>query len=63
MRDFDLFVPSDCTVSNTAKENEAALGLMKKFLKADIRPSSGIVLHPPQKTRLKRHRRSRPQKS
>lgn len=23
MRDFDLFVPSDCTVSNTRKENES----------------------------------------
>jgi len=35
MRDFDLFVPSDCTVSNTKKENDSALGLMRKFLKAD----------------------------
>jgi nicotinamidase-related amidase len=44
MRDFDLFVPSDCTVSNTKKENDSALGLMRKFLKADTRRSSGIVL-------------------
>jgi nicotinamidase-related amidase len=44
MRDFNLFVPRDCTVSNTSKENESALGLMKKFLKADTRPSSKIVL-------------------
>src|ERR1700739_3993428 len=35
MRDFDLFVPSDCTVSNTKKENDSALGLMRQFLKAD----------------------------
>jgi hypothetical protein len=33
MRDFNLFVPSDCTVSNTKKEKDAALALMKKFLK------------------------------
>jgi nicotinamidase-related amidase len=34
MRDFNLFVPSDCTVSNTKKENDSALALMRKFLKA-----------------------------
>ena len=53
MRDFNLFVPSDCTVSNTKKENESALGLMKKFLKADTRSSSGIVLLATQKTKLR----------
>ena len=45
MRDFNLFVPSDCTVSNTKRENGSALLLMKKFLKADTRPASHIVLH------------------
>jgi nicotinamidase-related amidase len=44
MRDFTLFVPSDCTVSNTKRENDAALSLMKKFLKADTRQSSRIAL-------------------
>jgi nicotinamidase-related amidase len=44
MRDFRLFVPRDCTVSNTKNENELALRLMKKFLKTDTRPSSRIVL-------------------
>lgn len=44
MRDFSLFVPSDCSVSNTKRENDSALRLMKKFLKADTRPSSKIVL-------------------
>ena len=34
MRDYELIVPRDCTVSNTAQENDAALGLMRKFLKA-----------------------------
>lgn len=42
MRDFDLWVPSDCTVSNTKRENEEALRLMRKFLKADTRPTSRI---------------------
>jgi nicotinamidase-related amidase len=44
MRDFNLFVPSDCTLSNTKKENASALRLMKKFLKADTRLSSRIAL-------------------
>ena len=44
MRDFNLFVPRDCTVSNSRKENESALRLMQKFLKADTRSSSRIVL-------------------
>src|SRR6266536_1637697 len=44
MRDFNLLVPRDCTVSNTKKENESALRLMKKFLKADTRSSCKIVL-------------------
>jgi nicotinamidase-related amidase len=44
MRDFNLFVPLGCTVSNSKKENDSALALMKKFLKADTRSSSGIAL-------------------
>jgi nicotinamidase-related amidase len=42
MRDYELVIPSDCTVSNTAKENRQALALMRKFLKADTRPSTGV---------------------
>lgn len=34
MRDYNLIVPRDCTVSNTPRENEEALKLMRKFLKA-----------------------------
>jgi nicotinamidase-related amidase len=44
MRDYDLLIPSDCTVSNTAKENREALALMRKFLKADTRPSTKLRL-------------------
>ena len=44
MRDFKLFVPRDCTVSNTKRQNESALRLIKKFLKADTRSASKIVL-------------------
>lgn len=44
MRDYDLIIPSDCTVSNSAVENREALTLMRKFLKADTRPSSKVRL-------------------
>jgi nicotinamidase-related amidase len=44
MRDYDLIIPSDCTASNSAAENKEALVLMRKFLKADTRPSSKIRL-------------------
>jgi nicotinamidase-related amidase len=54
MRDFKLFVPRDCTVSNTKKENESALRLIRKFLKADTRSSSKIVLRTSQTTARKR---------
>jgi nicotinamidase-related amidase len=58
MRDFNLFVPRDCTVSNTKKENESALRLMKKFLKADTRSSSKIVLRTIQRRARKSRRHS-----
>jgi nicotinamidase-related amidase len=44
MRDYDLIIPSDCTVSNTPAENRQALTLMRKFLKADTRPSTRLRL-------------------
>jgi nicotinamidase-related amidase len=44
MRDYEIVVPPDCVISNTAKENRQALQLMRKFLKADLRPSARIVL-------------------
>ncbi len=44
MRDFNLFVPSDCSVSQTQQENDYALKQMEKVLKADIRPSSKLDL-------------------
>jgi nicotinamidase-related amidase len=44
MRDFQLFVPSDCVASNTEEENRHALEQMRKVLKADIRPSNEMSL-------------------
>ena len=44
MRDYELIIPSDCTVSNTTVENRQALALMRKFLKADTRSSTKLRL-------------------
>jgi nicotinamidase-related amidase len=44
MRDYGLIIPSDCTASNSAEENREALALMRKFLKADTRPSAKVRL-------------------
>jgi nicotinamidase-related amidase len=37
MRDFQLFIPADCVVSESEEENQYALKQMEKVLKADIR--------------------------
>ena len=54
MRDYELFVPRDCTVSNTRKENDQALALMKNYLKADTRPSAKIQLERSRRPRKQR---------
>ena len=54
MRDYDLLVPKDCCISNTPRENEEALALMRKFLKADTRPSNEIQLRAGAKKKKKR---------
>src|SRR6185436_19481518 len=42
LRDFKLHIPSDCVASNTEAENQYALQLMKKVVKADITPSTDL---------------------
>jgi len=44
LREFRVCVPSDCVLSNDRKENQQALKLMKRVLKADIRPSHKLNL-------------------
>lgn len=44
MRDYKLRVPRDCCISNTREENDQALDLMEKYLRADTRPSAKIRL-------------------
>jgi nicotinamidase-related amidase len=42
MRDYQLIVPSDCMASELVRANKYALDQMKRYLKADIRPSSQV---------------------
>lgn len=44
MRDYHLFIPSDCVASKTEAANEHALELMREALKADTRPSDELDL-------------------
>lgn len=44
MRDLRLYVPCDCTVSNTVEENDYALKQMHTVLKADISSSDRLDL-------------------
>jgi len=44
MRDYDLVVPADCTVSNTPEENDYALQQIQKVLKGDVTPSHELDL-------------------
>jgi nicotinamidase-related amidase len=44
MRDFQLVIPSDCVAAETAEANRRACVHMKRFLKAEIRPSRALRL-------------------
>jgi nicotinamidase-related amidase len=44
LRDYQLFIPADCIASNSKEENDAALRLMEKVVKADVRPSTELDL-------------------
>lgn len=44
MRDFRIFVPSDCVAANTQDESRYALEQMRTVLKADITPSTSLSL-------------------
>ena len=43
LRHFEIFVPADCTASNTSKANRYALEQMQEVLKADIRPADALA--------------------
>jgi nicotinamidase-related amidase len=44
LREYRLIIPSDCVVSQDAKENQRALEFMARVLDANIRPSDEIDL-------------------
>jgi nicotinamidase-related amidase len=44
LRDFDLIVPADCVASNSATDNRAAIAVMRRILKADVRISRNVRL-------------------
>lgn len=44
MRDYKLFIPSDCVVSNSEQANQYALAQMKEILKATVNPESELDL-------------------
>lgn len=44
MRDYELFVPEDCTASNTEEENQHALQYLARVLKADITRSNDLEI-------------------
>jgi nicotinamidase-related amidase len=44
LRDYRLLIPSDCVASNSREENDAALRLMEKVVKADVTPSIDLDL-------------------
>lgn len=44
MRDFEIYVPSDCVATTSAEENQHALTYMERVLKADITVSTEMKL-------------------
>jgi nicotinamidase-related amidase len=44
LREYTLYIPCDCVASNTREENDAALRLLSKVVKADVRPSTELDL-------------------
>jgi nicotinamidase-related amidase len=44
MRDYEVFVPTDCVASETLAAKQTACQQMKRFVRADIRPSRSLRL-------------------
>ena len=44
LRDYRVLVPSDCVVANSRKEQDSALALIERVLRADVRPSKRLNL-------------------
>ncbi|MFC7391894.1 cysteine hydrolase family protein [Scopulibacillus cellulosilyticus] len=57
MRNYKLFIPSDCCASNTKEDNDYALRLMESSLNADIRKEEELVLNEIKKAASQRETR------
>lgn len=44
LRDFKLYIPSDCVASESQEQNDYALRLMARVCKADVTPSANLDL-------------------
>lgn len=44
MREFDIVIPSDCTISIDPQANRSALAHMRETLKADTDPSDKVII-------------------
>ena len=44
MRDYDLWIPSDAVASETQQQTDSALGIMRKCMNAETRPTTELSL-------------------
>ncbi len=59
MREFKVFAPADCIVSNTAADNDYALGQIETVMKGNIAPSPRLRFTAPGRGRAASRRRAR----
>ncbi len=59
MREFKVFAPADCIVSNTAADNDYALGQIETVMKGNITPSPRLRFTVPGRGRSASRRRAR----
>ena len=56
MREFKIFAPADCIVSNTAADNDHALRQIKTVLKGNVAVSARLSFHASRRSRTARRR-------
>jgi nicotinamidase-related amidase len=54
MREFKVFAPADCIVSNTTADNDHALRQIASVMKGNVTPSTRLTFRKPTRTRSKR---------
>jgi hypothetical protein len=56
MRDYKIFAPSDCIVSNTAADNDHALRQIETVLKGNVAQSGRLAFQPSRGSRTAKRR-------